>query len=120
MRNACRWHPRCSSSTAKRPSATPPTLMTRSVCEYCGLRHHAQCRRSSWTSSTASSGLAPMIRDGFKDNGRIVIGGASLPGLRAAEALREEGFRGQLIIIGDEPEGPYDRRPLSKEALKGG
>jgi NADPH-dependent 2,4-dienoyl-CoA reductase/sulfur reductase-like enzyme len=60
-----------------------------------------------------------MIRDGFKDNGRIVIVGASLTGLRAAEASREEGFRGQLTIIGDEPDEPYDRPPLSKQVLKG-
>jgi NADPH-dependent 2,4-dienoyl-CoA reductase/sulfur reductase-like enzyme len=60
-----------------------------------------------------------MNRDGFKDNGRIVIVGASLTGLRAAEALREEGFRGQLTIIGDEPNEPYDRPPLSKQVLKG-
>jgi NADPH-dependent 2,4-dienoyl-CoA reductase/sulfur reductase-like enzyme len=55
----------------------------------------------------------------FKDNGRIVIVGASLTGLRAAEALREEGFRGHLTIIGDEPDEPYDRPPLSKQVLKG-
>jgi 3-phenylpropionate/trans-cinnamate dioxygenase ferredoxin reductase subunit len=56
-----------------------------------------------------------MNRNGFKDNGRIVIVGASLAGLRAAEGLREEGFRGQLTIIGDEPDEPYDRPPLSKQ-----
>ena len=55
----------------------------------------------------------------FKANGRIVIVGASLAGLRAAEALREEGFRGHLTIIGDEPYEPYDRPPLSKQVLKG-
>src|ERR1700761_3706673 len=55
----------------------------------------------------------------FKENGRIVIVGASLAGLRAAEALREEGFRGQLTIIGNEPDEPYDRPPLSKQVLKG-
>jgi 3-phenylpropionate/trans-cinnamate dioxygenase ferredoxin reductase subunit len=60
-----------------------------------------------------------MNRDGFKDNGRIIIVGASLTGLRAAEALREEGFRGHLTIIGDEPNEPYDRPPLSKQVLKG-
>jgi NADPH-dependent 2,4-dienoyl-CoA reductase/sulfur reductase-like enzyme len=57
--------------------------------------------------------------NGFKDNGRIVIVGASLAGLRAAEALRAEGFKGHLTIIGDEPEEPYDRPPLSKQVLAG-
>jgi NADPH-dependent 2,4-dienoyl-CoA reductase/sulfur reductase-like enzyme len=52
-------------------------------------------------------------------NGRLVIVGASLAGLRAAEALREEGFSGPLTIIGDEPYAPYDRPPLSKTVLTG-
>ena len=55
----------------------------------------------------------------FKATGRIVIVGASLAGLRAAEALRDEGFTGSLTIIGDEPHEPYDRPPLSKQVLKG-
>jgi len=55
----------------------------------------------------------------FKSTGRIVIVGASLAGLRAAEALRKEGFTGQLTIIGDEAEEPYDRPPLSKQVLEG-
>ena len=55
----------------------------------------------------------------FKGSGRIVIVGASLAGLRAAETLGEEGFRGHLTIIGDEPYEPYDRPPLSKQVLKG-
>jgi hypothetical protein len=55
----------------------------------------------------------------FKSTGRIVIVGASLAGLRAAEALREEGFTGKLTIIGDEPEEAYDRPPLSKQVLEG-
>ena len=57
--------------------------------------------------------------DSFKANGRIVIVGASLAGLRGAEALRNEGFTGHLTIIGDEPYEPYDRPPLSKQVQKG-
>ncbi|MFI6793054.1 NAD(P)/FAD-dependent oxidoreductase [Nonomuraea sp. NPDC050383] len=67
---------------------------------------------------TMSATLAELVRD-FKANGRIVIVGASLAGLRGAEALREEGFRGSLTIVGDEPYEPYDRPPLSKQVLKG-
>ncbi len=55
----------------------------------------------------------------FRAEGRIAIVGASLAGLRAAEALREKGFNGSLTIIGDEPHEPYDRPPLSKQVLKG-
>jgi NADPH-dependent 2,4-dienoyl-CoA reductase/sulfur reductase-like enzyme len=50
---------------------------------------------------------------------RIVIVGASLAGLRAAEVLREEGFAGHVTVVGDEPWMPYDRPPLSKAVLTG-
>ncbi|MER7049339.1 NAD(P)/FAD-dependent oxidoreductase [Streptomyces jumonjinensis] len=51
--------------------------------------------------------------------GRIVVVGASLAGLRAAETLREKGFAGELTIVGDEALPPYDRPPLSKQVLLG-
>jgi NADPH-dependent 2,4-dienoyl-CoA reductase/sulfur reductase-like enzyme len=57
--------------------------------------------------------------DALRAHGRIVIVGASLAGLRGAEALRDAGFSGRLTIIGDEPHEPYDRPPLSKQVLKG-
>lgn len=50
---------------------------------------------------------------------RIVIVGASLAGLEAAETLRHEGFTGSLTVIGDELSEPYDRPPLSKQVLDG-
>jgi 3-phenylpropionate/trans-cinnamate dioxygenase ferredoxin reductase component len=49
----------------------------------------------------------------------IVIVGASLAGLRAAQAVRAAGFTGELTIVGDEPRMPYTRPPLSKELLAG-
>jgi NADPH-dependent 2,4-dienoyl-CoA reductase/sulfur reductase-like enzyme len=51
---------------------------------------------------------------------RVVIVGASLAGVSAAEALREAGFDGQVLLAGAERVAPYDRPPLSKEALRDG
>ncbi|HEY6881294.1 MAG TPA: FAD-dependent oxidoreductase, partial [Polyangiales bacterium] len=50
---------------------------------------------------------------------RVIVVGASLAGVRAASALRKQGYGGELIVIGDEPHAPYDRPPLSKEILSG-
>ncbi|MGN9793095.1 NAD(P)/FAD-dependent oxidoreductase [Streptomyces sp. OZ13] len=49
----------------------------------------------------------------------IVIVGASLAGLRAAEALRAAGHHGPVTLVGAERHPPYDRPPLSKEFLTG-
>lgn len=59
------------------------------------------------------------VDEEFLRTGRIVIVGASLAGTRAAGALRYEGFTGSLTVIGDEPDEPYDRPPLSKQVLEG-
>ena len=50
---------------------------------------------------------------------RVVIVGASLAGLRAAESLRRAGHDGTLTIVGAEVHRPYDRPPLSKQILTG-
>jgi NADPH-dependent 2,4-dienoyl-CoA reductase/sulfur reductase-like enzyme len=50
---------------------------------------------------------------------RVVVVGASLAGLRAAEELRLLGYAGAIELIGDEPHQPYDRPPLSKKVLSG-
>ena len=49
----------------------------------------------------------------------IVIAGASLAGAKAAETLREEGFDGDVVLLGAETELPYERPPLSKGYLLG-
>jgi 3-phenylpropionate/trans-cinnamate dioxygenase ferredoxin reductase subunit len=50
----------------------------------------------------------------------FVVVGASMAGGRAAETLRQEGFDGRIILIGAEPERPYERPPLSKDVLRDG
>jgi NADPH-dependent 2,4-dienoyl-CoA reductase/sulfur reductase-like enzyme len=49
----------------------------------------------------------------------VVVVGASLAGLRAAEELRERGFDGTITMVGEEPHAPYDRPPLTKQVLAG-
>ena len=49
----------------------------------------------------------------------VAIVGASLAGSSAAATLREEGFDGRVVLIGAEPQLPYDRPPLSKNYLRG-
>jgi NADPH-dependent 2,4-dienoyl-CoA reductase/sulfur reductase-like enzyme len=61
---------------------------------------------------TSQAGSAPIATC-------MVIVGASLAGLRAAERARADGFEGEVVLIGDEPCLPYDRPPLSKAYLEG-
>jgi len=49
----------------------------------------------------------------------FVIVGASLTGAKAAEELRTGGFDGRILLIGAEPERPYERPPLTKDYLRG-
>jgi 3-phenylpropionate/trans-cinnamate dioxygenase ferredoxin reductase component len=50
---------------------------------------------------------------------RVVVAGAGMAGLRSAEALRKAGFDGEVTIVGAEPHMPYNRPPLSKDAIGG-
>src|SRR6266508_801127 len=49
----------------------------------------------------------------------VAIVGASLAGAKAAEGLRDNGFTGRVVLIGEETERPYERPPLSKGYLLG-
>jgi 3-phenylpropionate/trans-cinnamate dioxygenase ferredoxin reductase subunit len=56
---------------------------------------------------------------GIEARERIVIAGAGLAGLRAAQAVRAAGHEGEVVLVGEEPHAPYTRPPLSKELLTG-
>jgi 3-phenylpropionate/trans-cinnamate dioxygenase ferredoxin reductase component len=49
----------------------------------------------------------------------LAIVGASMAGAKAAEAARESGYDGRVVLIGDEATAPYERPPLSKAVLRG-
>ncbi|MGO1563044.1 MAG: NAD(P)/FAD-dependent oxidoreductase, partial [Actinomycetaceae bacterium] len=51
---------------------------------------------------------------------KIVVVGGSLAAVHASESLRQEGFEGEITMVSAEPHLPYDRPPLSKEALSSG
>ena len=55
----------------------------------------------------------------MKQRFEVLIVGASHGGAQAAIALRQNGFSGTLAIVGEEPEFPYERPPLSKGYLAG-
>ncbi|GAA2168558.1 FAD-dependent oxidoreductase [Pedococcus bigeumensis] len=54
------------------------------------------------------------------DQRRFVIVGGGLAGAKGAEALRERGFEGSIVLFGSEEHLPYERPPLSKGYLKTG
>jgi len=59
------------------------------------------------------------MSDPVPSEGTVVVVGASLAGLRAAEEVRHEGHSGPVIVVGEEVHAPYDRPPLSKQLLSG-
>ncbi|MCL4544961.1 MAG: NAD(P)/FAD-dependent oxidoreductase [Chloroflexi bacterium] len=50
---------------------------------------------------------------------RIVVVGAGIGGVHTCQALRAQGYDGEVILVGDELDEPYDRPPLSKAFLQG-
>jgi 3-phenylpropionate/trans-cinnamate dioxygenase ferredoxin reductase subunit len=53
------------------------------------------------------------------DHFDVLIVGAGHGGAQAAIALRQHGFTGRIAVVGDEPDLPYERPPLSKDYLAG-
>ena len=67
---------------------------------------------------SSSREVGPDAKKGTKKERHVVVG-ASLAGATAAATLREEGFDGEVVLIGSEPTFPYERPPLSKSFLRG-
>jgi len=63
--------------------------------------------------------MGDMTQSPTSQPSRIVIIGASLAGASAAIALRDQGYEGELTVIGEESQLPYERPPLSKAVLIG-
>ena len=62
----------------------------------------------------------PSARDaGLMPEPAVAVVGAGQAGFQAAPSLRQEGFAGRIVLIGDEPVPPYQRPPLSKSYLAG-
>ena len=98
------------------------------VNEICSILQLPQSTVSRHLKTLADDGWVTSRRDGTTLEretkvstapSKIVIVGAGLAGAKAAQTLREEGYDGRLVLVGDEPEPPYERPPLSKDFLRG-
>lgn len=69
------------------------------------------------SSAPPSTGARPS--EGAANHYDILIVGAGHGGAQAAAALRKASFAGSIALLGDEPDLPYERPPLSKEYLSG-
>ena len=65
----------------------------------------------------AASGVAASPAAADTNRVTVLIIGASVAGVRTAQALRRRGFEGPITLVGEEEHQPYDRPPLSKEVL---
>jgi NADPH-dependent 2,4-dienoyl-CoA reductase/sulfur reductase-like enzyme len=81
-----------------------------------GLERH-EMQSAVWVDLTIRDERSTV--EAMPDMRQVVIVGASLAGLRAAETLRSDGFTGTITVIGAEDRRPYDRPPLSKKLLSG-
>ncbi len=76
---------------------------------------------SSSPLAAASPAVSPAASLAAQPDPRVmVVVGAGAAGAAGAAALREFGFNGRLVVVGDEPGEPFDRTALSKFVLEGG
>src|SRR5690606_6908383 len=75
------------------------------------------CRSPSAVGRRDPCSTTPPV--GFEGVERIVGVGAGLAGMHTVQALREQGYEGELVLLGAERRPPYDRPPLSTAVLAG-
>jgi 3-phenylpropionate/trans-cinnamate dioxygenase ferredoxin reductase subunit len=90
------------------------------------LKHHGPgSPPSSATASAPHPNIptqpirCPRTRITHDNPTQFIIVGGGLAGALAAETLREEAFDGRITLLGEEPQRPYERPPLSKDYLQG-
>src|SRR5512146_2985557 len=110
-------HAAGSSSTRWPPSPTPPPSPGTVGCPPDPDSLGATSRYRLWPCWLAW--VAALARAQEANVATFVIVGAGLAGAKAAETLRGEGFDGDIVLLGTEPERPYERPPLSKGVLLG-
>ena len=113
-----------STRTSARATASAASRLTTSSgwMTTAPVAYVATSTRAGAPTSSAPPTSAPCRRSRSSRAGMsgVVIVGAGLGGLRAAESLRAPGTPVPITVVGDEPHLPYNRPPLSKEALRGG
>jgi len=72
-----------------------------------------------WSRRAPSSGSPCSRADHAAELGSRRHRGGGFRGWRLVEALRREGFDGEVTLLGEETYAPYDRPPLSKQVLAG-
>src|SRR5688500_17314302 len=82
------------------------------------------CRTTPSRGDRISCGSpAPSVTLGVADGRRVmrcVLVGGGVAAAATAAALRRRGFDGEIVLVSDEPDAPYERPPLSKDVLTGG
>jgi apoptosis-inducing factor 3 len=105
----CPWHHACfdlaSGAVRSPPALNPPDVWE---VELDGAMARVLGKREAATPPARAA-----------DRRTFVIVGTGAAGAVAAETLRNEGFRGQVVLVGDDPSPPYDRPNLSKDYLAG-
>src|SRR6478609_8280265 len=108
------------SSGMRQPPLRCATLSRRAGPPRCAGPLAGPAAGAVWTGRGPGYGPSEIAKGASVANDRtFVIVGASLAGAKAAEALREEGYDGRLVLIGAEPHRPYERPPLTKGYLRG-